>query len=118
MYLLHVDLGILQETKLTHNIYTHIFGDYRVMETEASSASQGGVALFWGEIEHYEIKEVTKHRPNVITVQLVIHRDSFYIVGYYIPPSDHATLEEVKKAWKQCPKGCLPLLIGDLNVDL
>ena len=55
---------------------------------------------------------------NIITFHLVTGQDRFYIVGAYIPPSDLNALEEVAKAWQQCPKGCLPMLVGDLNVDL
>ena len=44
---LGVDIGILQETKLTKGIYTRRFGNYSVIATDANSVSQGGVALFW-----------------------------------------------------------------------
>ena len=49
MALCGVDLGILQGTKLTHNIYTWLSTRYGVVATEAGSPSQGGVALFWRE---------------------------------------------------------------------
>ena len=44
---LGVDLGFFQETKLTRDIYTRRYGDYSVVATNAVSAAQGGVALFW-----------------------------------------------------------------------
>ena len=50
-----VDLGILQETKLTKNIYTRSSAGYTVVATEAVSASQGGVALFWRESDFFEV---------------------------------------------------------------
>ena len=87
MTLLNVDLGILQETKLTPNIYMLSFGDFCAVVNEATSASQGGVALFWRENEHYGVKEVTTHGPSVIMLQLVRGWDRFHIVGCYIPPS-------------------------------
>lgn len=39
-------------------------------------------------------------------------------MGGFIPPSDLTSLEHVTNAWNQCPKGCVPMLIGDLNVNL
>ncbi len=41
-------------------------------------------------------------------------------MGCYIPPTDLMTLKlkHVKQAWLACPKGCLPILLGDLNVNL
>ena len=44
-------------------------------------------------------------------------RDRFYIVDAYIPPSDLKALEEIAKAWQQCPKGCMSMRVGDLNDD-
>ena len=61
---------------------------------------------------------MTKHGPSVITFQLVTGRDHFFIVGAYIPPSDLNMLEDVAKAWQQCPKGRLPMFVEDLNNDL
>ena len=43
---MNVDLGILQETKLTLSIYTRSSAGYCVVATEAVSASQRDVALF------------------------------------------------------------------------
>jgi hypothetical protein len=39
-------------------------------------------------------------------------------MGCYIPPTDLTTLTHVDEAWQACPKGCLPILLGDLNVNL
>ena len=53
-----------------------------------------------------------------MTSQLVTRRNQFYIVGGYIPPSDLTTLTQIQNAWDQCPKGCIPLFLGDLNINL
>ena len=39
-------------------------------------------------------------------------------MGTYIPLSDLDTLEFIQKVWEQNLKGCKPLLIGNLNIDL
>ena len=68
MALLNVDLEILQETKLTHNIYMQSSAGYRVVSTEAVSTSQGNITLFCRRNNFTEVEEFAKHSPNVITV--------------------------------------------------
>ena len=113
-----VDICLLTETKLTDRIYTRKSSGYEVVATNAVSKSQGGVALCWRSSESYEVEETRECGPNVITFELVTGEDRFYVVGCYIPPSDRVTLEQVRSAWANCPKGCIPMLLGDLNVNL
>ena len=110
---LGVNIGILQETKLTKGIYTRHYSNYSGIATDANSVSHGRVALVWRDNNRFKVKEVKKHGPNVLTFQLVTGWDHFFIVGAYIPPSDLNVLEEVTKAWQQCPNGCLPIFVGD-----
>ena len=42
----NMDLGILQETKLTDGIYTHGSAGYSVFTTDASRLHRSGVAIF------------------------------------------------------------------------
>ncbi len=59
------------------------------------------------------------HGPNVLTFELVTGQMRFFVVGAYIPPSDLGTmLGHIRQAWSECPRGCEPLLIGDLNANL
>ncbi len=113
-----VDCGILLETKLTEGVHTHWSSGYNVQSTHAPSKWQGGISLFWRTSETYEIKEVELHRPNVLSFQLVLGTTRWYIIGCYIPPTDLTTLTHVDEAWWACPKGCLLILLGDLNVNL
>ncbi len=39
-------------------------------------------------------------------------------MGCYIPPTNLTTLMHINEAWWASPKGCLPILLGDLNVNL
>jgi hypothetical protein len=66
----------------------------------------------------YEIEEVELRGPNMLLFQLVSGATRWYIMGCYILPTNLTTLMQVKKAWLACPKGCLPILLGDLNVNL
>ena len=114
-----VDLGIFTETKSTDSVYTRYSSGYKVTATNAVSASQGGIALFWRDNELYKIEEVAPRGPNVLTFELVTGQIRYFVVGAYIPPSDlGTTLTQIHQAWLECPRGCQPLLLGDLNANL
>jgi hypothetical protein len=56
--------------------------------------------------------------PNVISMHLMMRSTQFFVVGCYIPPSDLETLACINKAWRECPKGAHPILVGNLNLNL
>jgi hypothetical protein len=41
-----------------------------------------------------------------------------YAVGCYIPPTNLTMLTHVEATWNECPKGHIPILLGDLNIKL
>ncbi len=38
-------------------------------------------------------------------------------MGVYIPPTDTMGAEDFRAAWEACPDGCMPLILGDLNIN-
>jgi hypothetical protein len=115
---LGVDIGFLVETKLMGGIYTrHLLG-YNVLALTATSLSSGGIALFWRGNTSYEVKETRIWGPNVISLHLMMGSTRSFVVGCYIPPSDLEALACINKAWRECPKGAHPILVGDLNLNL
>jgi hypothetical protein len=44
--------------------------------------------------------------------------DPIFVVGCYILPSDLTTLACVETAWRKCPAGAHPILVGNLNLTL
>ena len=55
----------------------------------------------------------------MLSFELVMGKTRFYVVGAYLPPSDPGTeLMHVEKAWKECPNGCKPILLGNLNANI
>ena len=54
----------------------------------------------------------------MLTFQLISAATRWYIIGFYILPNDLTTLTHIKHVWQACPKGCLPIMLGDLNVNL
>jgi hypothetical protein len=54
----------------------------------------------------------------MLSFQLISGAMRYYIMGCYIPPNNQTTLMHVKQAWMACPKGCLPIVLGNMNVNL
>ena len=114
-----VDCGVFTETKITDDIYTRYSSGYKVFPSNAVSVQQGGIALFWRDKDLYEIEESKIRGPIVLSFELVMGKMCFYVVGAYLPPSDPGTaLMHVERAWKECPNGCEPILLGDLNANI
>jgi hypothetical protein len=118
MKLMGVNFGILLQTKLTKGVYTRWSSGYHVRATHVPSTWQGGISLFWRARDLYEVKEVEMQGPNVLSFLLVSGATRYYTVGCYIPPNDLITLTHIEQAWMACPKGCLPIVLGDLNINL
>jgi hypothetical protein len=114
---MNMDVGLLTEAKLMDGIYTRFSSGCHVVATDACSHSQGGVALFYRELDCLQVESVCKHGPNVISFELVTGRRHTPIVGAHIPPADLETIEHITRAMERFP-GRDPLLLGDLNVDL
>ena len=51
----NMDLGILQETKLTYGIYTRGSAGYSVVAMDAPSRHCGGVAIFYLSTPHFAV---------------------------------------------------------------
>jgi hypothetical protein len=86
-----VNCGVLIETKITNDKYTHLSLGYNVFALNAISVWQGGNALFWRDIDLYEIKESKIFNPNVLSLELPMGKMCFYVVGTYLLPSDPGT---------------------------
>ncbi len=86
---------------------------------KAASPHQGGVALLWRELEDqgFLVEAVHITSPNILTFQLVMGEDRFFIIGAYIPPADTTGVDDLCAAWAKCPPNCKLLLLGDLNFD-
>jgi hypothetical protein len=116
--LMGVNFGILLETKLTKGVYMRWSSGYHVRATHVPSTWQGGISLFWRASDLYEVEEVELCGPNMLSFQLMSGATRYYIVGCYIPPNNLTSLTHIEQVWMACPKGCLPIVLGDLNVNL
>jgi hypothetical protein len=89
-----------------------------VIASNTPSVHQGGIALFWQPNKLYVVEDWRILGPNVLTFVLVTGSYQFFAVGCYIPPNNLSTLTTIKQAWNECPRGHIPLLLGNLNVNL
>ena len=62
----NVNLGVLQETKVTEGIYTQESSGYRVVASEAPSAHSGGIAMFYCAEEHSSVEALQLYNANVL----------------------------------------------------
>ena len=113
-----VDIGFLQETKLTDGIYTRFSSEYHVLATDAASRTQGGVALVYRDSPYWQVESAIFHGPNVISAEIVSGNKRYGIVGAYVPPKDSTTSVHISAALDRFPRRRDLILVGDLNIDL
>ena len=114
----NIDLGILQETKLTDGIYTRGSAGYSVIATDAPSQHRGGVALFYRSKPHFVVEAVERFGPNVLGFQVATGERRWYIVGAYVSPEDEEAMETVVAAIGMKPQGAELMVAGDFNADI
>ena len=93
----NMDLGILQEIKLTDGIYTRWSAGYSVVATDAPSRHRSGVAIFYRSTPHFTVEAVENFRPNVIGFKLVMGRGGGTSWACTSPPT-------TMRQWRGSPK--------------
>ena len=112
------DLAVMTEMKLLDDRYTRLALGFKILASKAMSHNQGGIALLWKENHPgYEVESARIATPNLLTFQLITGDERFYCMGIYIPPTDTMGVEDLRAAWEVCPEGCIPLVLGDLNIN-
>ena len=117
---MNVNIAVVQEEKLLGGMHNRLLLGYAVMVIDVRNTRFGGFAFLWEESELYELEEAKARGPNVVSFKIQIGTYHYYVVECYIPPSNVAgtTLMCIEQAMAQMPKGCTPLIVGDLNVYL
>ena len=114
----NMDLGILQETKLTDAIYTRGSAGYSLIATDAPGQHHGGVALFYCSTPHFVVEAVERCGTNVMGFQVATGERRWYIIGAYIAPEDDETMERVVAAIGKKPRGGELMVTGDSNANI
>jgi hypothetical protein len=113
-----VNCAVLTEVKITNDKYPRCASRFKIILSTATSHSQGGISLLWNEGHaSFEVEAAKIITPNLLTFQLVTGYEQFYMMGTYIPPNDTMGVDALRKAWVLCPANCIPLVLGDLNVN-
>ena len=118
MYQANMDLGILQEMKLTDGIYTRGSAGYSVIATDAPIRHRAGVALFYRSKPHFVVEAVERFGPNVMGFQVATGERRWYIVGAYVAPVDEETMETVVASIRRKPRGVELMVAGEFNADI
>jgi hypothetical protein len=110
--------AVLTELKITNNKYPRCAFGFKIISSTATSRSQGGIALLWNKGHaSFKVEAAKIITPNLLTFQLVTGYERFYVMGTYIPPNDTTGVDALRKAWALCPANCVPLVLGNLNVN-
>ncbi len=109
---------MLTEVKITNDKYPRCASGFKIISATATSHSQGGIALLWNKGHaSFEVKAAKIVTLNLLTFQLVTGYEQFYVMGTYIPPNDTMGVDALRKAWALYPANCVPLVLGNLNVN-
>ncbi len=113
-----IGAAILMEMKITNNRYPKFTSGYKVIASKARSNKQGGIALVWKEGHRsFEVEAACVVTPNLLTFQLITGYERFYVMGINTPPNDTTGGDVLQAAWNACPDGCIPIVIGHLNIS-
>ena len=114
----NVDVGFLQEKKLTQGIHTRHDVGYGVWAAEVESRYRGRVAVFWRAAKVWKVKNTDILGPNMVSFLLTSGERRWYVVGVYMPPNDVPDVHCVEQALQAAPKRLEMILMGDLNARL
>jgi hypothetical protein len=104
--------------KITNDKYPRCVSGFKIISLKATSHSQGGIALLWNKGHaSYKVEAAKIVTPNLLTFQLVTGYKRFYMMGTYIPPNITTGVDALCKAWALCLANCVPLVLGNLNVN-
>ncbi len=113
-----VNCVVLTEVKITNDKYPRCVSGFKIISSTAMSHSQGGIALLWNEGHaSFDVEAAKIITLNLLTFQFVTGYKQFYVMGTYIPPNNTTGVDALRKAWALCPANCIPLVLGDLNVN-
>ena len=77
-----------------------------------------GVAVLYMDSNHFQVKALQPHNPNMLSFQVSSVRRCWFIVGCYLSTNDAVTIEHIVAAIGQCPRGAEMLAERDFNTNL
>ena len=113
-----LELWVFQETKVTDGIHTHISSVYCVFVADVPSRTCRGLAIFYRDVPHFQVKSFHPQRPNVTSIHLDSDGSKCFIDRCYLFPDNASTIESIIVAIGQRPHGSALLVASDFNVYL
>ena len=72
----------------------------RVLVLKAASPHQGGVGLIWRDVhDGFKVKAVQPLTLNLLSFQLIMGDERYYVMGIYIPPNCTMGVDNLQVAW-------------------
>ena len=116
---MHVDIGVLAETKLSHDKHTRNCEGHTVFSTK-SDGFKGGIALFCRNSSQWTIEGIKAFGPDVIRWTVASGNRHWACLGIYMPPSEFNgngdTLHWIEEATRNAKDHLI--VMGDLNCNL
>ena len=94
---------------------------YSILTAATDTNSCEGVSLLWREGNLFELENGKVRGPNTVMCKVQTGEAWYYVVGCYMPPSykERKKLYDIVDAMNKMPGGGgIPMLLGDLNVNL
>ena len=83
----NMDLGVVQDNKITYSVYMSKFSGYHVMSTNKPSQHWRGVVVFYCNSPHFQVEVHNQFGPSVFSFQMASWGEWWYVVGCYITPT-------------------------------
>ena len=74
--------------------------------------------MFYPPSPQYAVEEIHQFGTNIVSFQLEMGEQKWYIIRCYLSPDDISMIESAVKAIKECPRGAELLVVGDFKVKL
>ena len=114
----NLELGVLQDKKLTYGVYTRELAGYSVVSMVAPNRHCGGVAVFYGVLPQFSVMALQQFRIIIVRFHMMTRERQWYIVGCYLYPDDASNSECVLAAVRKRPRWSELLVAGNFKSDL
>ena len=101
----NLDLGVIQESKITDGIYTRRSDGYSIFTTDGPTRHRSGVAVFYRESLRFTVEAIQKFGPKVVRFQMMTGERQWYIIGCYFPPENAFENREQRRSAQRAPPG-------------
>ena len=114
----NVDVGFIQEKKLTQGIHTRHGAGYNVLVMEVEIRHKGGVSVVLRAAKGWQVENTANCGPNLVSLLLTSVARRWYVVGSYVPPNNRPIVNCVEQVLRADPEELELILMGYLNARL